>query len=164
MYLICDFDRTLFKNDFFQEQFFKLLLEKPWLVANELFKQGGLLKLKKKLLGYYSPSYPLDFLLNREVVQEIANIRHQYKRVVLISASPQEFVERVVQPLGIFDEIHGSQTTNLKSKKKLQFIKEKGFTPFVYFGDSKVDTCIFKASHSYYYINGKSRFKLITNE
>ena len=152
MYLICDFDGTLIRNDFFEEKFYKCLIEQPWLIIKHGLKQNGLLNLKHHLLDEFSPEYDTGFLFNHGVIQWINNNRGDYKKVLLISASPDPFVRRIVEPLNIFDSIHGSINSNLRKYQKLQFIKESGLLPFSYIGDSEDDSPVFDASLQAYKI------------
>lgn len=108
MHLICDFDGTLVKNDFFEERFFRLFLVQPWLILKYGFKYNGLLSLKHKLLDDYSPEYKLDFLFNHELIEWIKENRKNYLGILLISASPDLFVKRIVEPISIFNHVHGS--------------------------------------------------------
>lgn len=152
MYLICDFDGTLIKNDFFEERFFKCLLEEPWLILKYGFSQNGLLRLKHQLLDDYSPEYDPGFLFNHEIIQWIRYNRNNYKKILLITASPDSFVKRIVERLDIFDNIYGSLDCNLRKYQKLQFIRESGLVPFSYIGDSLADSPIFDASSQAYLI------------
>ena len=161
MHLVCDFDGTLVKNDFFEERFFRLFLVQPWLILKYGFKYNGLLSLKHKLLDDYSPEYKLDFLFNHELIEWIKENRKNYLGTLLISASPDLFVKRIVEPISIFNHVHGSLNINLKGKKKLQFIQELGIKQFVYVGDSVVDQPIFDEASQAYLItsNGINRLK-----
>jgi phosphoserine phosphatase len=148
MYIICDFDKTFLRNDFFAERFFKQALENPFFVIN-CFIRGGLLNLKKKMLRDFTPGYPIDFLINPYVLAELKKLKDGNNTLVLISASPQEFVERLITPLGIFDHIYGSSDVNLKGRNKLNYIQQKNMLPFFYFGDAKADNCIFNEAYAY---------------
>jgi hypothetical protein len=160
MHLICDFDETLVKNDFFEERFFKLFLEQPCLIVKYGFKYNGLLSLKHKLLDNYSPEYNLDFLINHELVDWVKANRKNYLGTLLISASPDRFVKRIVEPMAIFDHVHGSLNNNLKGVKKLQFIQELGINQFLYIGDSLADRPIFDAASEAYLITSNGIKKL----
>ncbi len=152
MYLICDFDGTIIKNDFFEEQYFKLLLEQPWLIVHHCFQNNGLLRLKHRLLDDYSPEYNLDFIFNQNLINWIKENSKNYHETLLISASPDSFVKRIAEPMAIFDKIYGSLNNNLKGIKKLQFIKESGLFPFSYIGDSSADSPIFDAAINAYLV------------
>jgi phosphoserine phosphatase len=160
MYLICDFDGTLVKNDFFEEKVFKLFLKQPWQVLKYFFREEGLLNLKHQLLDDYLPEYDLEFIFNQILIEWIKENRKNYQETLLISASPDLFVKRVAVPLNIFDRIHGSLSVNLKGQNKLRFIQESGLLPFSYIGNSSTDTPIFKASNQAYLINSNGIKKL----
>ena len=160
MYLICDFDGTLVKNDFFEEQFFKLFLEQPWIIVRYGLQSGGWLKLKHQLLDNYLPEYDLEFILNHEVMGWIKENRTDYKETLLVSGSPDSFIKRIIGPMAIFDRIHGSLKKNLTGQDKLRFIQDSGYLPFSYIGDSSVDLPIFNASSHAYVITSEGFKKL----
>lgn len=146
-YLICDLDGTLLKNDFFQERLIRLLLTSPFSL---LQARKGLVHLKHYALEGYTPF--IDATINEEVVNLIKNEGPKFKKTLLISASPDGFVKKVGEQTGIFDECHGTKDINLKAENKLAFIKEKGYEPYVYIGDSKADEVLFKNAAYYYKI------------
>lgn len=111
--------------------------------------------MKHELLDDFQPK-AAEIMVNSEVVDLIKSEADNFEQVILVSASPQAFVERMVAPLGIFDAIYGSRDVNLKSHKKLDFIRQKGFDSFVYVGDSGADEVLFQQSTFYYkIIDGK---------
>jgi hypothetical protein len=83
-------------------------------------------------------------LVNPVVKNWIINNKNKYDKFLLISASPDFFVKKLISPLCIFDEIYGSIDVNLKGKNKLIFIQESYNNNFCYLGDSKEDNIIFK--------------------
>lgn len=156
MYLICDMDGTLLKNDFFEELFFKKLLETPFSLIKYLFKKDGLLLLKQDLLNGFQPNYPIDFLLNHEVLNFINEKKGDYKGIILVTASPDKFANQLFGDLDLFTGIFGSTNINLKGIKKLDFILEKEFTPFTYIGNDSSDKIIYQSSlNPLHVINGK---------
>ena len=90
--------------------------------------------------------------MNQEVVKWINLNKDRFEKVFLISASPLIFVERIVGPLNIFDEIVGSEDTNLKGKVKLNYIKTVLKNDFCYIGDSRADIPLFIAANEAYLI------------
>lgn len=152
MYLICDFDGTFVKNDFFEERFFKFFLEQPWTIVRYGLQSGGWLRLKHRLLDNYSPEYDLEFILNHELIGWIKENRTDYKETLLVSGSPDSFIKRIIGPMAVFDRIHGSLTDNLTGQGKLRFIQDSGYLPFSYIGDSAADLPIFNASSKAYQI------------
>ena len=160
MYLICDFDGTLVKNDFFEEKFFKLFVEQPLLLIWYCFQLNGLIRLKHKLLDDYLPEYDLNFIFNQKIIDWVKENRKNYQGTFLISASPDTFVKRIVEPLAIFDKVYGSLNSNLKGINKLRFIQELGLTHFSYIGNSLADKPIFDAASQAFLINSNEITKL----
>lgn len=148
MVCIIDFDGTFLKNDFFEECFYKKLIENPlYILRHFLWSRKGLLELKKDLLRKAEVPYDIDFLINKEVWQWVEANRGKYSKIVVVSATPEFFVQNLLTPLGLFDEVYGSTSVNLKGNAKLQFIRERWGEDFTYIGDSRADLPIFsKAS------------------
>lgn len=156
MTCIVDFDRTYLKNDFFQEVFFRRIIENPFFIANHfLLKRKSLLDLKYELLDVQHLDYKIDFLVNPVVHEWILANRSNYSKLVIVSATPAFFVKRVLEPLNFFDELHGSVSVNLKGAEKLRFIRDLWGNHFDYVGDSASDQPIFKAARNGYKITRK---------
>lgn len=151
MFLICDLDGTLLKNDFFIELLLRALVHSPLKTVKHLLK--GLVYLKHQLLDDYDAD--INVVLNKDVTALIENKRSSFKKVILISASTDVFTKRVADKLGVFDASYGTVDVNLKGERKLDFIKRSGFTPFVYIGDAKADNTIFAAAQYYYIVKNK---------
>lgn len=144
MVCVIDFDGTFLINDFFKEAFFKKTIENPFYIINHFFlKRKSVLDLKMDLLKNHKINYPIQFLTNKYVTQWLSDNRHNYDKILLVSASPDFFVKNILDEQKSFDEIHGSKIINLKGLNKLEFIKER-WTEFDYMGDSKDDLIIFK--------------------
>lgn len=148
LYLICDLDGTLLKNDFFSELFIASLLKSP--LKTILSIKKGLVNLKHDMLDQHEPN--IEATLNTDVVALIKNISPHFKKTILLSASTDVFTKKVGSLLGIFDECHGTSTINLKGINKLKYIQDNNFKPFVYIGDSKADNIIFKEAEYFYKI------------
>jgi len=157
MICIIDFDRTLLKNDFFEETFYKNLINNPIYIFKLLFnKSFNLLEIKKELLNNFDCKYDINFLMNNEVVDWISDNRNRFTHIFLVSASPDIFLKKVLKDQIIFDDIFGSKKVNLKGHEKLKFIQQMWNTDFAYIGDSNADIPIFKAAkESYKIINNK---------
>jgi phosphoserine phosphatase len=153
---VIDFDGTFLKNDYFKELFFKKMLENPLFLLNHfLFKRKDLLSLKFELLKDLSPEYEIDLLINQHVKTWIKENRKQYTKLVLVSASPDFFVKKILSKITYFDEIHGSADINLKGLQKLHFIQENFGNEFDYLGDSNADVPIFKHCRNAFKITHK---------
>lgn len=147
MVLVVDFDGTYLKNDFFAEQFYKKLIENPFfLLGHFMSGSKNLLALKHKLLADVTLQYPAAQLVNTAVADFIREHRASYARVVLVSASPDAFVKRILAGDVTFDSIHGSTDINLKGEHKLAFIREQFGDDFHYIGDSAADIPILKSA------------------
>ena len=156
---VIDFDGTFIKNDFFEELFFKKLLTNPFYLINHFFiKKRGILDLKYILLNSYYINYNIDFLLNNIVSEWINDNRYRYEKIILVSATPDFFVKRILQTNTCFDEIYGSVNINLKGENKASFIVNNLNKHFDYIGNSKDDIPIFKKSISSLKISKKGLF------
>jgi hypothetical protein len=149
MVCIVDFDGTFVKNDFFKERIFKRFLENPiYFVKYFLLKKKSLLELKFELLTDFSIEYDIDFLINPIVRNWIIDNKNNYNYVILVSATPEFFLKKILKSITIFDEIYGSVDVNLKGKNKLDFIQKKWGENFDYIGDSNDDLPIFHGSRN----------------
>jgi hypothetical protein len=145
MICIVDFDGTYFRNDYFKECFYRKLLKNPFFIIRHfLWERKSVLALKYLLLGELELGYDPFVLINSNVKNWIMNNRSHYDQVVLVSATPQFFLEKIMVKNELFDAIYGSTSVNLKGKNKLNFIFEKFGPTFDYVGDSEDDTVIFK--------------------
>ena len=147
MVCIIDFDKTLLKNDFFKEIFYKTLLQNPFKLINHfLIKRSSILELKKELLLNFKINYPIQLLLNPIIINWINENKAHYEKIIIVSASPDFFVKEVLKHLDFINEIHGSKDINLKGQNKLDYIMSKWGSNFDYLGDSKSDNIIFKSA------------------
>ena len=157
MICIIDFDRTFMLNDFFLEAFFRKLLGQPFYIARYfLTSKKNILELKRSLLDGYQNKYDLDLLINPSVKEWIQNNRSEYEKMILVSASPDFFVKKLLAEYSFFDAIHGSSDINLKGKAKLDFIIQHYGNQFDYMGDSRADEPIFAAATRAYKVTGKN--------
>lgn len=142
---VVDFDGTYFKNDYFKECFLRVLITRPWvLIDHFILKRRSLLALKHELLESLNIPYDPSNMVNDSVNEWIKTNRHHYNKIVLVSASPDFFVKKLLQSSNVFDEVYGSSSINLKGKAKWEFIEEKFGDQVDYIGDSKSDEYIFK--------------------
>ena len=149
MVCIIDFDKTLLKNDFFKEIFYRTLLQNPFKLINHfLIKRSSILALKNELLLNFNLHYPIHLLLNPIIINWINENKSNYEKIIIVSASPNFFVKDVLKNLDFINEMHGSTNINLKGKNKLDYIKSKWGNNFDYLGDSKSDNIIFKSARN----------------
>jgi phosphoserine phosphatase len=153
---VIDFDGTFLKNDYFKESFYKKVIENPFYLLNHfLIKRKNLLSLKFELLKDFSPEYEIELLINPEVKKWILENKHRYSKLILVSASPDFFVHKILSQVDCFDEVYGSTEVNLQGLQKLEFIKAKLGTDFDYLGDSKADIPIFRNSQNAFKVTNK---------
>jgi hypothetical protein len=156
MICIVDFDKTFLKNDFFKECFYQKLLYQPLeIIRHFIIERGTILDLKYQLLSQLEIKYQIENLVNPIVKDWLIDNQHKYEKIIVVSASPDFFVKRVLRDYPLFDEIHGSRDINLKGVAKLKYIQDNWGSEFEYIGDSKADTTIFKASKGGYRITKK---------
>ena len=159
MVCIIDFDKTLLKNDFFKEIFFRTLIQNPLKLINHFsIKRSSILELKKELLLNFKINYPVQLLLNPIIINWINENKAHYEKIIIVSASPDFFVKDVLKHLDFIDEIHGSTNINLKGNNKLDYIIGKWGNNFDYLGDSRSDNVIFKSARNGFLV---TRNKLI---
>ena len=155
MVCIIDFDKTLLKNDFFKEIFYRTLLQNPFKLINHfLIKRRSILALKNELLLNFNLHYPIHLLLNPIIINWINENKSNYEKIIIVSASPNFFVKDVLKNLDFINEMHGSTNINLKGKNKLDYINSKWGSNFDYLGDSRSDNIIFKNAKNGFLIKG----------
>jgi len=155
--LVCiiDFDKTLLKNDFFKEIFYRTLLQNPFKLINHfLIKRSSILALKNELLLNFNLHYPIHLLLNPIIINWINENKSNSEKIIIVSASPNFFVKDVLKNLDFINEMHGSTNINLKGKNKLDYINSKWGSNFDYLGDSRSDNIIFKNAKNGFLIKG----------
>ena len=155
MVCIIDFDKTLLKNDFFKEIFYRTLLQNPFKLINHfLIKRSSILALKNELLLNFNLHYPIHLLLNPIIINWVNENKSNYEKIIIVSASPNFFVKDVLKNLDFINEMHGSTNINLKGKNKLDYINSKWGSNFDYLGDSRSDNIIFKNAKNGFLIKG----------
>ena len=155
MVCIIDYDKTLLKNDFFKEIFYRTLLQNPFKLINHfLIKRSSILALKNELLLNFNLHYPIHLLLNPIIINWINENKSNYEKIIIVSASPNFFVKDVLKNLDFINEMHGSTNINLKGKNKLDYINSKWGSNFDYLGDSRSDNIIFKNAKNGFLIKG----------
>jgi 4-hydroxybenzoate polyprenyltransferase/phosphoserine phosphatase len=142
---VVDLDDSLIKTDLILEKLISLALHSPAsLCLAPLMMLKGRLAFKKWLasktqIDFSSLPYRTDIL------DKVREARKRQETVILLSASLQEDVDRVVQHLKIFDAGVGSHSENLIGSAKLKFLKDNyPGSRVTYVGDSLVDLKIWK--------------------
>ena len=146
--LVVDLDGTLIRSDLLFETFWSAFGKNwasPIIAAASMV--GGRANLKRRLADL-SDVNVASLPYNDEVVSYVRRWRAQGGLTVLVTASDQSLANKIAAHLGIFDEVHGSDSkTNLKDARKAAFLRERfGDRGFAYIGDSEADIPVWQAA------------------
>ena len=165
--LFVDLDKTLIKSDYLLESIIRYLSKNifaPIVCLGVLITKGkaGL----KEFLCNKSDISIENLPYNQQVLDAIYRWKENYpeEKVILISATHQDVIERIAYHLKCFDAWYGTDNENLKSEIKLKKIKDltEGES-FTYIGDSFADLVIWENAKKCYLINpSKSLLKAVT--
>lgn len=156
-FLVVDLDETLIKTDLLYEQLFHFLKQNPLNIFKILaWIFHGRLHLKLSLAEKVSPRVT-HLPYRSEVLSLIQEYKSNNHSIVLSSASPKVWVDKVAEHLGVFDKVMGSDTKNLKGINKYTRLKETlGTESFTYVGDSKADLDVWLNCKSAVAVNASS--------
>ena len=117
--LFVDLDKTLIKSDFLLESFVRYFSKNifaPILCLGVLITKGkvGL----KEFLSNKSDISVENLPYNQQVLDAICQWKENYpkEKVILISATHQDVIERIAYHLKCFDAWYGTDNENLKSE------------------------------------------------
>src|SRR6516164_5675979 len=118
--LVVDLDGTLLRTDLLLESALRLIKQKPWLgLLMPLWLLKGRAHLKQRIFQRVE----LDVSLlppNEELLAWLKDEKARGRRLVLATASDCHQAGLVVEPLGLFDTVLGSDgRRNLKGRNKL---------------------------------------------
>jgi 4-hydroxybenzoate polyprenyltransferase/phosphoserine phosphatase len=139
--LVVDLDGTLLRSDMLYESFWSAFgrdWRSPFLSAAALSRGRASLKRHLATAAFIEAStLPYD----RKVIAFIEEWRESGGRTALVTASDQALAQAIADHLGIFDEVHGSDSSlNLKGEKKGNVLEERfGKKGFAYMGDAAAD-------------------------
>jgi len=142
---VVDLDDSLIKTDLILEKLITLALCSPAsLCLIPLMMLKGRLAFKKWLAS----KTEIDFTslpYRKDILDKVREAKKRQEKVILLSASLQEDVDRVVQHLKIFDGGVGSSSENLVGSAKLKYLNENyPGSRVTYLGDSFEDLKIWK--------------------
>lgn len=146
--LVVDLDGSLIRSDMLFESFWSAFSARwtaPVEVIGSLIRGRAALKHKLNAMSDVDVS---TLPYNEEVLSLVRKWRADGGYVALVTASNQNFADRVAAHLGLFDEAHGSDAThNLKGVNKAAFLQERfGNGNYHYVGDAEADLPIWKSS------------------
>jgi 4-hydroxybenzoate polyprenyltransferase/phosphoserine phosphatase len=144
--LVIDLDGTLLRSNMLFESFWSAF-GKDW--SSPFSSIYALSKGRAALKRHLAEAASIDaetLPYDSEVLTYIAQWRQRGGRVVLVTASDQQFADAIGAHLGIFDQVHGSDgKQNLKSEAKALFLEERyGAGAFAYMGDAAADVPVWK--------------------
>ena len=159
--LFVDLDKTLIKSDYLEESFINCFSQNIFSPITSIFilLKNGKAFLKKYLFNKANISIE-SLPYNKQVLDVIYKWKEENpeEKVILISATYHEVVERIANHLQCFDDWHGTRDENLKSEIKLKKIKDlAGGESFTYIGDSFADLVIWKNAKKCYLVNPSKR-------
>ena len=153
--IIVDLDGSLIKTDSMIESIISVLKDNP-LRLFTLFTKSlkGKIDFKKYVFEHCNfPSIARFFPVNHDLVDYLKEEKEKGTKLYLVSASDERAVKATVSALGLaelFDRMYGtSNSTNLKGKNKLEFIKNS-IAPYhsepeiIYCGDNRSDIELWK--------------------
>ena len=128
--LIVDLDKTLIKNDLFQELFVKCFFKNPLQTIYHLFKHG-VLYMKHKLLT--SENFKeINILPNEQVVSLLESEYEAGRDIYIVTASNQEYADKIKSLFPFIKKAYGSKKTNLKcTARKLSDKKQFLFSGWI---------------------------------
>lgn len=157
-FLVVDLDGTLIRSDMLFETFWSAFSRHwttPFSAVRRLFDGRAALKHELSLAG---PVDVASLPYNSAVLAYIANWQAGGGRTALVTASSQSHADRIAAHLGVFDEVHGSDSnTNLKGSNKAAFLEALfGDRGFDYIGDAAADIPVWEKANKAIMVNVSS--------
>src|SRR5437899_3384938 len=156
--LVVDLDGTLLRTDLSFESALRLIKQTPWLaLLIPLRLLRGRAYLKRKL--FHRVKMDVSLLpLREDLLAWLRDEKVRGRRLVLATASDCEQARSVVERLGLFDIVLGSDgQRNLKGKHKLKTIVEQCGEEFDYVGNSSSDLQIWRGCRHSFLVNASRR-------
>jgi 4-hydroxybenzoate polyprenyltransferase/phosphoserine phosphatase len=144
--LVVDLDGTLVRSDMLYETFWSAF-SRSWTAP--LAAMAALASGKAALKRRMAELAELDAAAlpyNATVLHYVQGWRAKGGRTALVTASDQALAQCVAEHLGLFDEVHGSDTgTNLRGETKADFLAGKfGEGGFAYIGNHAADLPVWR--------------------
>jgi len=156
--LVVDLDGTLLRTDLLLESALCLIKQKPWrALLMPLWFVRGRAYLKRRI--FQSIRIDVSLLpLHEELLAWLRQEKVRGRRLVLATASDYDQARSLVEPLGLFDAVLGSDgQRNLKGRQKLKTIVEVCGEKFDYIGNSSADLEIWKGCREAVLVNAPKR-------
>ena len=156
--LVVDLDGTLLRTDLFLESSLRLIKRMPWVVLlMPLWLLRGRAYLKHKIFRRVQTDVSL-LPPHEELLAWLRDEKARGRHLVLATASDYHQACSVVEPLGLFDTVLGSDgQRNLKGRQKLETIVEVCGEKFDYVGNSSSDLEIWRGCRHAILVNTSRR-------
>lgn len=163
--LVFDLDGSFSKIDVVLEILLSLLISKPISVLRLIAKLRGsdLLQFKLALLKLNGEIGPIPIEPSVAALQTTA--RQEGRRTVLATASPISIANHFSKQVGGFDEVFGSQETNLKGPAKRSLLDQVyGVGNYDYVGDSRADLAVWESARKAYFVGSTIKHKILSRK
>lgn len=150
-----DLDGTLVRNDLFLEALVKYVKKHPLRVFSVLFLLFRGVAHTKTWISAQVELEADSLLYNQELLTYLETKRSEGHKVILATAAPRTYAEKVAGHLGIFDAVIASDVTaNIKGENKCAAIIDHcGSDDFWYAGDAPVDRAIWAKAAGCIFVN-----------
>jgi 4-hydroxybenzoate polyprenyltransferase/phosphoserine phosphatase len=147
--LVVDLDGTLTPTDTLSESLIALVKRSPASLVQIPFRLlNGRADFKEWVASRAGIS-PERLPYREALLAYLRDEKRKGRRIVLATAAHRSIAERVSAHFGLFDEVLATQAgRNLKGEAKLEAIRAKLGSDFVYAGDSAADRAIWKAARA----------------
>lgn len=145
--IVVDLDGTLVHSDMLVENLFLFLRHNPLRIFELVFwLLGGKAHFKRRLADAVLPGVD-GIPYNKSLIDWLTQQRSVGARLVLATASDSRIAQRIADHLGIFDEVMGTQQTNLSShRKRVALVESFGEKGFEYVGNSRADLAVWQSA------------------
>ncbi|WKZ57095.1 MAG: UbiA family prenyltransferase [Bdellovibrionota bacterium] len=159
--LVVDLDGTLISTDLLFEAVARVVRESPWLLVLLPF---WLLRGRAFLKTQLARRIDIDAAAlpyRHEVVEQLRDHHRAGRRLVLATASPRRWADKVAQHLGIFDSVLATdESGNVKGKGKRSAIQAYlGDLAFEYMGDSRADFHVWRGAVGQHVVSSSASFR-----
>jgi 4-hydroxybenzoate polyprenyltransferase/phosphoserine phosphatase len=155
--IVVDLDGTLVKTDLLLENILLFLNGYPLRFFNLIVLLfSGKAVFKRYLAEAVLPDVTL-LPYNKEFLDWLIKRRAEGVRLVLATASHKLIADKVAAHLNVFDEVIGTEETNLASKNKRDLLVQRyGEHGFEYVGNSSADLPVWKSASVIHVVNPES--------
>lgn len=145
--IVVDLDGTLVHSDMLVENLFLFLRHNPLRIFElVIWLFGGKANFKRKLADAVLPGVG-DIPYNKSLIDWLIQQRSAGARLVLATASESRIAQRIADHLDIFDEVMGTQQSNLSShRKRAALVESFGEKGYEYVGNSRADLVVWKSA------------------